>query len=120
MVPSFGLMIMDPDSGKKIYYTGDTQFCPNQIMDFYKQADLIIQDCETSPYPSGVHANYLDLVKLPAEVKAKMMMLHYQDNILDADGKISQASKDKAKADGFTMENAFIPKGLVFDTAILK
>ena len=48
-------------------------------MDFYKQADLIIQDCETTPFKSGVHANYSELVTLPLEIKTKMMLLHYQD-----------------------------------------
>jgi len=85
IVPSFGLMITDPDTGKKIYYTGDTQFNPNQIRDFYDEADLIIQDCETSPFKSGVHANYSELRsdELSPEIRAKMLLQHYQDNVLD-------------------------------------
>ncbi len=118
IVPSFGLMISDPDSGKKIYYTGDTQFCPNQISDFYKQADLIIHDCETTPFKSGVHANYLDLITLPADTKKKMMLQHYNDNIIDP--KQVESWKESAKGAGFANwdgENyGFIKQGFVFDT----
>lgn len=82
IVPSYGLMINDPDSGKCIYYTGDTQFNPNQIMDFYKHADIIIQDCETTPYKSGVHANFNDLITLDGNIIRKMILQHYMDNIM--------------------------------------
>jgi ribonuclease BN (tRNA processing enzyme) len=66
-------------SGKKIMYTGDTQFAPNQMMFKYEKADHIFQDCETAPYPSKVHAHYNDLKTLPEEVKAKMCLMHYND-----------------------------------------
>jgi ribonuclease BN (tRNA processing enzyme) len=122
IVPSYGLMITDPDSNKKIYYTGDTQFCPAQISCFYDQADLIIHDCETTPYKSGVHANYLDLITLPENTKKKMILQHYQDNVIDP----NQEDNWKASAKGapFTCwdgENyGFIKKGFVFDTSDLK
>lgn len=84
IVPSFGLMIYDPFSTQKIYFTSDTQFNPNQIRDFYKQADIIIQDCETGPFPSGVHAHYVELQTLEDATRAKMMLIHYQDNVDDS------------------------------------
>lgn len=87
IVPSFGLMIHDPFSTEKIYFTSDTQFNPNQIRDFYKQATIIIQDCETSPYMSGVHAHYNELKTLDEETKAKMMLIHYGDDFIDKDVK---------------------------------
>ena len=83
IVPSYGLMMTDPDTGMKIYYTGDTQFNPNQIMDFYKQADWIIQDCETYPFKSGVHANFMDLITLDESIIKKMCLQHYMDNIME-------------------------------------
>jgi len=85
IVPSFGLMIHDPFSSKKVYYTSDTQFNPNQIKDFYKQADIIIQDCETSPFMSGVHAHISELKTLDEETRAKMMLIHYQD-VVEVEG----------------------------------
>jgi len=119
IVPSFGLMIHVPvgEEIKKIYYTGDTQFAPNQIMDFYKEANLIIHDCETSPFKSGVHANYLDLITLPSEIKAKMMLHHYQDNVISTDHKNSWIAT--AKEAGFTAWDkknyGFIMCGSTFD-----
>lgn len=110
IVPSYGLIFVDPDTNKTIYYTSDTQFCPNQIMDFYKQADLIIQDCETSPFSSGVHANYKDLKTLPSEIKSKMILQHYQDNVVKAN-----EFSGKVVNDGFS-KLGFVPKGYVLDT----
>jgi len=136
IVPSFGLMMIEPITKRKVYYTGDTQFNPNQIMDFYKEADLIIQDCETTPFKSGVHANFLDLVTLDDDIKTKMMLTHYQDNVLEnpeqdtpLDGVegidkltgsgINSGWNTTAGGSGFrTWDDkcyGFIPKGFVFD-----
>ena len=68
------------DKRKKIFYTSDTQFCPNQIMKFYKEAHLIFQDCEIGTPKSGVHAHYDDLKTLPSEIKRKMWLMHYKSN----------------------------------------
>lgn len=125
IVPCYGLMIECPSSsGKhKIYYTGDTQFCPNQIMDFYKHADLIIHDCETLPFKSGVHANFLDLAQLPDEIKFKMILQHYQDLILGNDGFVNEEWSNKAKDAGFYSWSSklygFVNKGYELDTSIL-
>lgn len=101
IVNSYGLIFEDPDTNFKVFYTGDTQFNPNQIKDFYEQSDLIIQDCETSPYKSGVHANYDELKTLHEKVKSKMILTHYQDNVLDENGKITSKWSSSALNDGF-------------------
>jgi len=123
IVPTFGLMITDPYYKKKIYYTGDTQFNPNQIMDFYKEADLIIQDCETTPFKSGVHANFLDLITLDDDIKGKMMLVHYQDNVIEdikLEYGINESWYFSAGKTGFrTWDDkgyGFIPRGFVFNT----
>lgn len=107
---SYGLMldfisrVDGRDAGvRRVFYTGDTQFCPKQIEAFYAQADLIFQDCETAPYKSTVHAHYDDLCTLPEEVKAKMWLMHYQ-----GDGKITD---QRAKDDRFL---GFVKKGQAF------
>jgi ribonuclease BN (tRNA processing enzyme) len=82
IVPTYGLMITEPSSNKKIFFTGDSQFNPNQIIDFYNEADFIIQDCETAPYKSGVHAHFDELCTLSGDIKKKMCLVHYQDNVL--------------------------------------
>lgn len=99
IIPSFGLLF--EINGIKVFFTTDTQYCPEQIADFYKWADVIFQDCETSPYKSGVHANWMDLVKESPEVRAKMWFYHYQD------GKLPDAKKA-----GF---RGFVKQGQVFD-----
>jgi len=98
IVPSYGLMIHVPGTDKKLYYTADGQFAPAQIQDFYNQADLIIQDCETAPFKSGVHAHYDELKMLSPDTKKKMILIHYQDNIL-LDG--IAKSQERAAKDGF-------------------
>lgn len=104
IVPSYGLMMTTRSNsgylGKRVYFTTDTQFNPNQIMDFYKQADIIIQDCETYPFKSGVHAHFNELCTLPDEIKKKMILVHYADNILDSAGNIWSAQVEKAEKSG--------------------
>jgi ribonuclease BN (tRNA processing enzyme) len=116
IVPSYGLMFECPETHKKVYYTGDTQFNPNQIIDFYKQADLIIQDCETLHFKTGVHANYDDLKTLDAAIKKKMILVHYNDNVLIDEYEIDDLWNKKAQDDGFkkvdNIHYGFVTKGL--------
>jgi hypothetical protein len=75
-------------------------------------ADVIIQDCETSPFKSGVHAHYEDLKTLPENVKQKMILVHYQDNILNQDGTLKQEWSTKRAEDKF---GGFGTKGLEYE-----
>ena len=93
---TFGL-VMSRKGRPTVYFTTDSQHCsPRQIEVFYKKADLIFQDCECSGvdtrtrefrHGSGVHASYAQLagwptansVRLSADIKAKMLLSHYQD-----------------------------------------
>jgi ribonuclease BN (tRNA processing enzyme) len=103
IVPSYGLLMRvenNPAAGE-VFLTTDTQFAPSQIMDFYRRASVIFQDCETAPYRSGVHAHYAELVTLPPDVRAKMWLYHYQDGPLP-----------DAKADGFA---GFVERGQTFE-----
>lgn len=109
LVPCYGLMIQS--NPITIYWGSDNQFCPSQVMDFYSQADFIIQDCETAPFKSGVHAHYEELSTLPEKIKKKMFLVHYQDNILDDNNIISEEWKKKAEKAGFI---GFVQKGEEF------
>jgi ribonuclease BN (tRNA processing enzyme) len=120
IVPSYGLIFTDPTSNKKIYYSSDSQFAPNQIMDYYKMVDIIIQDCETSPFASGVHAHFEDLKTLPLDIKNKMYLVHFQDNILENQittdthsFNISEEWEKKAINNGFL--RGFLMKGKTLD-----
>ena len=103
IVPSFGLIMSNKDRPGvgEIFLTTDTQFCPSQLMDFYKRSAVIFHDCETTPYKSGVHAHYTELQTLPADVRRKMWLYHYADGPLP-----------DAQADGFA---GFVKPGQVFE-----
>lgn len=66
-------------SGREIMFTSDTQYCPKQLIDMYKAVDVIFHDCETSEFPSGVHAHINDLKNLPKDVKDKLHLCHFND-----------------------------------------
>lgn len=98
-VTSYGLFF--EVKGTKVYLTTDSQFCPEKQGQVYERADLIFADCETTPFKSGVHAHYQDLVTLPEEIRQKMWLYHYQP------GPLPDAQKD-----GF---HGFVKCGQVFE-----
>lgn len=111
---SYGLMIdaapeaeelqraTPPDT--KVFFTGDTQFCPKQIQTFYENAGTIFHDCETTEFKSGVHAHFDDLCTLPPEIRARMWLMHYDPN-----GRVTDVDAVKA---GF---RGFVKKGQAFE-----
>lgn len=105
VLDSYGLMWTDPATKQRVFLTTDVQFCPETSMKaYYKEADIILHDCETAPFQSGVHAHYNMLKTLPDDIKAKMHLYHYQDNVAtDFD-----AWQKKAQDDGFI---GFLRKG---------
>ena len=105
---SYGLMWTDPGSGERVYLTTDTQFCPvNSMSAYLNEADVVYHDCETSPFPSNVHAHYDKLRTLPEDVKSKMWLYHYQDNVIDDWETWSKRAED----DGF---RGFVKTGSIF------
>ena len=98
-MPCYGLFI-DDHLGHKIYFTADTQFMPKNALSYYQAANIIFQDCETIPQKTGVHAHYLELRTLPADIKNKMWLYHYNAGELP-----------DAVADGFL---GFVEKGQTF------
>jgi ribonuclease BN (tRNA processing enzyme) len=103
-VKSFGLIATLPagESQKKVFITSDTQYAPSQLNDFIRSSDVVFHDCETAKFASGVHAHYNDLKDLPADLKGKMWLYHY-NNV---------AELPDAKADGFL---GFVQKGQAFE-----
>lgn len=87
--------------GVRILFTADTQFTPDTLYPWYEMADMIFHDCETGNPPSGVHAHYTQLVKLPAELKKKMWLYHYT----------TAAKRPNAQKDGF---QGFVARGQTF------
>jgi ribonuclease BN (tRNA processing enzyme) len=110
IVDSFGLMFTDPVNTKRVYITTDVQFAPEtSMMAYYKEANVIIHDCETAGFKSGVHAHYDNLKTLKPEIKKKMRLIHYQDNVIDNWDEWSK----KALDDEF---HGFTQKGLIYSS----
>lgn len=99
LVPSYGLYIIGHH--RKIFITTDSQMDLEHFEKYYKEADLIFQDCETSALKSGVHAHYTELVGLDPQIKSKMWLYHYQNGPLP-----------DAQNDGFL---GFVKKGQAFN-----
>jgi len=98
---SFGLLIEQPGARLSAFITTDTQFEPGLLGKIGKKAGVIFHDCETSPFKSIVHAHYDDLKTLPADLKRKIWLYHYQPCPM-------RCPKD----DGF---QGFVTKGQEFD-----
>ncbi len=94
---SYGVMIHVLDNDKKIFITSDTLFTPDYLEDYYNEADIIIHDCETNGLQTGIHAHYNELRTLPDETKRKMLLWHYQDNVINN----MKDWQQRAKGDGF-------------------
>ncbi|MCG8366398.1 MAG: MBL fold metallo-hydrolase [Pseudanabaenales cyanobacterium] len=99
VMPSYGLFF--EIAGVKIFLSTDTQLCLDVVGSYYEQADVIFHDCETSQFPSPVHAHYHQLVTLPAAIKQKMWLYGYQPGSLP-----------DAKRDGFC---GFVKRGQTFE-----
>lgn len=103
-IKSYGLIIYHIDYTKPgIYISTDTSEIQSILTNEEEQIPCqeigyVIHDCELLPEPSGVHTHYNDLKELPAEIKKKMWMWHYQPYLVDqinwkADGFAGMAQK---------------------------
>lgn len=99
LMPSYGLYF-ETDKNK-VFITTDTQFTPDILTPYYNKADIIFEDCNTTPKTGGVHAHFDELVTLPAEIKAKMWLYHY-----------TNCDNYDAKANGFL---GFVVRGQEFE-----
>ncbi len=108
---SFGLLF---DAGDEVVFiTTDTQFAPNQIKDFYDKATIIFHDAECSPFKSGVHSHFDELVTLDDETKAKLWLVHYQDDVLHGPALLIAGKwEDKLAEAGF---RGFVTPGQSFE-----
>lgn len=107
---SFGLRMYDYDSDKSVFITGDSKV----LNENWYNMDLIIHDCETSNYKSGVHAHIDDLYYLPNEIKSKMFLIHYQDNTFDHEWMLNK--EQNISKDFFTSFKDFAYQNYIYDT----
>lgn len=81
---SCGLRIDD-----RVLFTGDTRFDPEIIERFGEGVETIFHDSQS--FTGGVHAGYDELKTLPADVRAKMILMHLDDGM----------AKKEPEKDGF-------------------
>jgi ribonuclease BN (tRNA processing enzyme) len=106
---SYGLYGVRPNY-PSVYFTTDSRFDDSsEKIELYRKADRIFQDCECTPYLSGAHANYQQLVTLPTDIKKKMYLTHYQDSVYD--GGDENKYEVRAELDGFV---GFIEPGEIW------
>ncbi len=86
LMPAYGLFFEIAKT--KIFLTSDTKLCFDELREYYEQADIIFHDCETSEFPTPVHARYQQLLTLPTTIKSKMWLYGYQP------GQLPDAEKD--------------------------
>ncbi len=80
VLDSYGLFFVF--NNKKVFITTDTRLLFDEFLPYYTQSDIIFHDCETQYPLSTVHAHYDELVTLPAEIKKKMWLYHYNSSVL--------------------------------------
>jgi ribonuclease BN (tRNA processing enzyme) len=71
-VPTSALFV--EAAGRKLGYSSDTAFDP-ELIRFLSPADLVIHETNLGP----AHTPYAALAELPAELRARMRLIHYQD-----------------------------------------
>jgi ribonuclease BN (tRNA processing enzyme) len=76
-VPTSALLI--EAAGRRLGWSSDTAFDP-ELIAFLEPADLIIHETNLGP----AHTAYADLAALPAELRAKMRLIHYPDGFDEA------------------------------------
>ena len=72
-VPTSALFI--EAAGRKFGYSSDTAFDP-ELISFLEPADLVIHETNLGP----AHTPYASLAALPAELRARMRLIHYMDS----------------------------------------
>ena len=89
---------------KKVLFTGDTQYNPEQIhllLKKFPEIEHIFHDCDISGFSSGVHASYVQLKKFSPEIRKMMSLYHYSKRIQEVD----------AESDGFA---GFVKRGTYY------
>lgn len=77
-MPSYGISL-EHSSGYNVLMPTDTQhMIPKQLEAHYYKANRIYMDCETSPFPSGVHPHISNLISdMNPEIQKKCLLYHY-------------------------------------------
>ena len=72
---SYGVLIDD-----RVFFTSDTRYDPELIEEIEERfsPEIIFHDCQT--FEGGVHASLNEIKRLPDTIKAKIILMHYEDS----------------------------------------
>ena len=73
----------------RIYFSGDTQFAPEEVKQIAPHVERIYHDCQFSS--GGIHASFEQLLTLPEQIRRKTWLMHYGDDVDDHADKIESA-----------------------------
>jgi len=79
-MPSYGISLQHTNGYTVLMPTDIQYMIPPQLEMHYRKANRIYMDCETSPFPSGVHPHISDLINHMAPDIQKRCLLYHYDN----------------------------------------
>ena len=82
-VPSYGLILENQNTERKLLFTGDTKFDYETFQWLFDHCDVIMHDCQLFEQDLAVHATFGQLQSLPPNIRKKMLLMHYGDNFED-------------------------------------
>jgi ribonuclease BN (tRNA processing enzyme) len=77
--PSYGLLFRDAQTDETVFFSGDTRFDFGAYEPMMSEAKFSFHDVQLSGNNDGVHATLAELQTMPAEIKRKTMLYHYDD-----------------------------------------
>ncbi|UCG33171.1 MAG: MBL fold metallo-hydrolase [Phycisphaerales bacterium] len=78
--PSHGLFVEDTQTGKAVFFSGDTRFDYAAYAEMMHRAQTCFHDVQLIEQKDPVHSLLSDLRTMPAEIKKKTCLYHYGDN----------------------------------------
>ncbi len=77
-MPSYGISLQHSSGYNILMPTDIESIMPPQLEKLYRRANRIYMDCETSPFPSGVHPHLSELINhMDKEIQKKCLLYHY-------------------------------------------
>jgi len=78
--PSYGLTITDTQTGRSVFYSGDTRFDYAAYAERLRAARLVFHDVQLIEQPEPVHALIGEVRTMPEEIRQKTLLYHYGDD----------------------------------------
>lgn len=81
--PSFGVTFHDIETGRTAFYSGDTRFDPEAYAPMMERAAICFHEAQLQDEPDPVHTLLSELRTLPAAIRQKTWLYHYDDTWKD-------------------------------------